>query len=446
MSAGLEYNSNMNTLSRNSSFYLLLFFLVLADCFALYLSFEVALFIEGVDLHSTFFWWIFLFIFGTFFIQKIYLMRYDFWGDAKKILNALFFSFFAIFTIVSFAKISELYQPSLITTFFLVALFMVLFFKRVVKKILFAFPFFQLKVKIVANEENYATIDNEIKKNWYFGYRSDDACYDMVLIASRGFDQAHLQELIADFSHKTKDIFLIPYLDNIDFSHSTIVDFSNIRFSAIHIENRLLNPKNISLKYIIEKIVVVFLSPFALFLHLFISYLIKADSSGAVFFKQHRVGKNAQLFECYKYRTMYENSQEILQEYLAKNPQELAHYALYHKYENDPRITKVGLFLRKSSLDELPQFYNILKGDMNFIGPRPYLPQELDAISKEGREMIFKVHPGLTGLWQVSGRNELTFQKRVALDIWYIQNWSLWVDFVIFLKTLKAVALKVGAK
>ena len=154
----------MNTLSRNSSFYLLLFLLVLADCFALYLSFEVALFIEGVDLHSTFFWWIFLFIFATFFIQKIYLMRYDFWGDAKKILNALFFSFFAIFTIVSFAKISELYQPSLITTFFLVALFMVLFFKRVVKKILFAFPFFQLKVKIVANEENYATIDNEIKK------------------------------------------------------------------------------------------------------------------------------------------------------------------------------------------------------------------------------------------------------------------------------------------
>jgi len=136
----------------------------------------------------------------------------------------------------------------------------------------------------------------------------------------------------------------------------------------------------------------------------------------------------------------------MLEEYLLKNPDEVEYYNKFHKYKNDPRITKVGNFLRKTSLDELPQFYNILKGDMNLIGPRPYLPQELKAMGEDNKNIILRVNPGLTGLWQVSGRNELTFKKRVDLDVWYIQNWSLWIDFVIFVKTTKVVLLKVGAK
>jgi undecaprenyl-phosphate galactose phosphotransferase len=143
---------------------------------------------------------------------------------------------------------------------------------------------------------------------------------------------------------------------------------------------------------------------------------------------------------------MYEDSQNILDEYLLKNPHEVEYFSKYHKYANDPRITRIGNFLRKTSLDELPQFFNILKGDMNLIGPRPYMLNELNEIQKSEQEIILKVKPGLTGLWQVSGRNELTFKKRVDLDIWYIQNWSLWMDFVIFIKTIKVVLLKVGAK
>ncbi|MDD3506350.1 MAG: sugar transferase [Sulfurimonas sp.] len=191
---------------------------------------------------------------------------------------------------------------------------------------------------------------------------------------------------------------------------------------------------------------ILLLLPFALLLHLFIFMLIKRDSQGAVFFKQQRLGKNSNLFECYKYRTMHQDSQHMLEEYLLKNPDEVEYYKKFHKYKNDPRITKVGGFLRKTSLDELPQFYNILKGDMNLIGPRPYLPQELQDIGEDNKDIILRVKPGLTGLWQVSGRNKLTFKKRVDLDVWYIQNWSLWMDFVIFLKTTKVVLLKVGAK
>ena len=181
-------------------------------------------------------------------------------------------------------------------------------------------------------------------------------------------------------------------------------------------------------------------------LHLLISYLIKIDSKGDTFFKQQRLGRDAKVFTCYKYRTMYEESQNILDEYILKNPDETEYFKKYHKYKNDPRITKIGEFLRKTSLDELPQFYNILKGDMNLIGPRPYMLSELDDIGKGNEEIILKVRPGITGLWQVSGRNKLTFKKRVELDVWYIQNWSLWMDFVIFVKTIKVVLFKVGAK
>ena len=102
--------------------------------------------------------------------------------------------------------------------------------------------------------------------------------------------------------------------------------------------------------------------------------------------------------------------------------------------------------MRKTSLDEFPQFFNILRGDMNLIGPRPYMPSEKESIGISNEELILKVNPGITGLWQVSGRNNLTFQQRVELDTWYIQNWSLWMDFVIFMKTIKVVLGKVGAK
>jgi lipopolysaccharide/colanic/teichoic acid biosynthesis glycosyltransferase len=436
----------MNSFKFKPSLYLLTFLLVGTDFLALYVSLKAAQFlsVDSVDLAS--YLWICVLILSYFATQKIYLIRYDFWGDAKKMLKGFFFSFFAVFTVISLAKISDVYSVSFLVNFFFIAIFVTLFFKRLFKRAIFLSDFFKIKVKVMADEDNYKTIAYEITKNWYFGYKIDDENYDMVIISSKGFSVERLQESISEFSHNTKDIYLIPYLDNLNFSHTTIVDFSNIRFSALHIENRLLNYKNIFIKYFFEKIVIFMLFPFTLALHFFIHYFIKMDSKGEVFFKQERFGKDSTPFECYKYRTMYENSQNILDEYLLKNPDEVEYYEKFHKYKNDPRITKVGNFLRKTSLDELPQFYNILKGDMNLIGPRPYMLEELDDIGEDNKEIILKVKPGLTGLWQVSGRNELAFKQRVDLDVWYIQNWSLWMDFVIFLKTINTVVSKVGAK
>ncbi|RXK12344.1 UDP-phosphate galactose phosphotransferase [Halarcobacter mediterraneus] len=446
----------MKTNKLNFNFILYIILIVLVDIFALILSLQLAVEFRTNFFPRTFptfsfdeidkYYWVLLLILTIFAYEKIYFIRYDFWSDTKRVLKGLFLSFATILIVITLTRISNDYSRAVFILFFLFAAFLVPFFKRIFKKVLFKFDIFKIKVKILANEPEYSMIKKEIELNWYFGFIPNDSKYDMVLISSKKFTVNELQKAIKKFSKKTKDIYIIPYVDNIDFTYVSIVNYSNIRLSAIHIENKLLNYKNIIIKAIFEKMLVVLLAPFILFLHLFIVVLIKLDSKGSARFKQKRFTKNSKDFSCYKYRTMYENSDALLKKYLEENPDEVEYYEKYHKYKNDPRITKVGKFLRSTSLDELPQFFNILRGDMNLIGPRPYMLNELDKIGLDNQNIIFQVKPGITGLWQVSGRNDLTFEQRLELDNWYIQNWSLWLDFTIFMKTIKVVFMKIGAK
>jgi len=141
---------------------------------------------------------------------------------------------------------------------------------------------------------------------------------------------------------------------------------------------------------------------------------------------------------------MREDSAQVLQEYLQNNPQEVENYRIYHKYENDPRITKIGNFIRRTSLDELPQIINVLKGEMSLIGPRPYMLNEKEKIGSRLKDVL-AVKPGISGLWQVSGRSQLDFHTRVDLDVYYTKNWSLWLDIIILVKTIKVVLFREGA-
>lgn len=447
----------MNINKYSVSTYTLALFLVLIDIVGLYTSLKLSLYIRFdvltlqlpyshiTDINQ--YYWIILIILFMFMFEKIYFTRYDFWGDTRKVLTGLFFSFLTVFTVITLTKISYEYSRAFIVVFFVVSALLLPTFKRVFKNILFYFDFFKINIKIVANGNQYDDVSNEIDKNWYLGFKKCENDYDMVIISSKNFDIDLLQETIDRYKQETKDIYLIPYIDYLDLSRSNIIDYSNIRLSAIHIENKLLNYKNIILKYVFEKFILILILPVAFVIHILIFVLIKLDSKGDVIFIQKRLGKNSQEFNCYKYRTMHvKNQQEILDKYLKKNPSEITYYAIYHKYEKDPRVTKIGKFLRKTSLDEFPQFYNILLGNMNLIGPRPYMISEKEKIGALNEELILKVSPGITGLWQVSGRNELTFNQRIALDRWYIQNWSLWIDFVIFMKTIKVVLFKIGAK
>ncbi len=446
----------MKTYKTHFSAYILFLLLLGMDFLVLLFSLELAFFIRTnffVDVLPTFldadiqkYYWIVVIILFMFMFEKIYFIRHDFWGDTKRVFKGLFFSILAVFTVLTLTKVSDDYSRAYITIFFMIAIFMVPFSKRLFKRALFNFDIFKIRVKVLAKGDQYDTLYEEMQKNWYFGYKNSKTNYEMLIIVSKNFKIDELQKIIKKYANKTKDIYVIPYMDHLDFSHTSIIDYSNIRLSAIHIENRLLNYKNILIKCIFEKTIVLLIFPFVLLLHIFISLLIKIDSKGSVIFKQKRLGKDSKAFSCYKYRTMYVDGDEILDRYLAKHPQEINNHKLYHKFENDPRITRVGKFLRQTSLDEFPQFYNILQGKMNLIGPRPYMISEKEKIGQLNEEVILTVSPGITGLWQVSGRNELSFKQRVDLDTWYIQNWSLWMDFVIFMKTIKVVLSKVGAK
>jgi Undecaprenyl-phosphate galactose phosphotransferase WbaP len=172
--------------------------------------------------------------------------------------------------------------------------------------------------------------------------------------------------------------------------------------------------------------------------YLVIALLIVISSPGSVFYVQERVGKNRKSFRCLKFRTMVENADEILREMMEKSPNIRQEFEENFKLKKDPRITWIGHFLRVTSLDEFPQFWNVLKGDMSVVGPRPLVAEELP---KYGRHMdkILTIRPGITGLWQVSGRNDIPYPLRVRMDLYYANFRNFWIDLWIIFKTIGVV-------
>ena len=169
-----------------------------------------------------------------------------------------------------------------------------------------------------------------------------------------------------------------------------------------------------------------------------------AKDNGPIFYTQTRIGKNGKLFKLYKYRSMVVGADEILKTYLEENEEARKEYKEYKKLKKDPRITKIGNFLRKTSLDEFPQFINVLKGDMSLVGPRPYLPREREEINGFFK-YITSCKPGITGLWQTRGRSNTTFTDRLSMDMEYYYNHSLKQDIKLIYKTVKNVVKKEGA-
>jgi Undecaprenyl-phosphate galactose phosphotransferase WbaP len=175
--------------------------------------------------------------------------------------------------------------------------------------------------------------------------------------------------------------------------------------------------------------------PFAI-----LALFVKRDG-GPAFFVQKRVGMNGTLFNCYKFRSMKIDAEEALKTYLAQNPDANDEWNKFQKLKIDPRITAFGDFIRRTSIDELPQLINVIKGDMSLVGPRPIM-QGQEALYEDDFSYYSSVRPGITGPWQVSGRNQLTFKQRVALEAWYARNWSPWMDIVILLKTIPVLLKK----
>lgn len=189
--------------------------------------------------------------------------------------------------------------------------------------------------------------------------------------------------------------------------------------------------------FILSLIALIILLPF----FVAIGIAIKIETKGKVFFKHTRIGKNGKVIKIYKFRTMVENAEDLIKEF---TPEQMKEYRENYKLTNDPRITKVGKFLRKTSLDELPQLINIIKGELSIIGPRPVVQEELEKYGSNAQKFL-SVTPGLTGYWAANGRSSTTYEERMKMELFYIDNISFLMDVKIFFKTIEAVIKKEGA-
>jgi undecaprenyl-phosphate galactose phosphotransferase len=176
-----------------------------------------------------------------------------------------------------------------------------------------------------------------------------------------------------------------------------------------------------------------------------ITILIKLNSKGNVFFSQERIGRDGSHFKMWKFRTMVSNADQVLQKYLLEHPELQSEWEETQKLKNDPRITRIGSILRSTSMDELPQIWNVLRGEMSLIGPRPFLPSQVESYGENAYKDYISVRPGITGMWQVSGRNLTSFAKRAQWDEYYIKNWSFRLDLAILFRTFSTVVRRTGA-
>ena len=234
----------------------------------------------------------------------------------------------------------------------------------------------------------------------------------------------------------------IPHNKYISSLSATVRDFNGIiGFSTVH---ELTKITEIILKRFIDFLLLTIAAIPTLLVTLIVAIAIKVSSPGSVFYSHKRVGKNGKEIKVWKFRSMVINSQEILEKILAEDEERRIEWEKDRKFKDDPRITKVGKILRNTSLDELPQLWNILKGDMSFIGPRPVTEDELEKYGKY-LDFILSVKPGLSGMWQISGRSDTGYEERILLDMYYIQNWSIWLDLWIIIKTIWVVLRRKGA-
>ena len=266
-----------------------------------------------------------------------------------------------------------------------------------------------------------------------------------VIIATPGLDRDKLLALMHRIQPYVRNLTIVPDLFGVHVANIEAEKFIDDRLVLLKTKNNLEYPISKLIKRIFDLVVggIVFIlvTPILLIL----SIWIKIDSPGPILHIAKRIGKDKKEFYCYKFRTMVVNSDDILKEYLSRNLEAKREWETFAKLRGfDPRITKIGKWMRRFSLDELPQIINVLIGNMSLVGPRPYLPREKEDMGYYLNTICLTV-PGITGLWQVSGRNNIEFAGRLQLDAWYVRNWSLWQDVVLLIKTFRVVFGRNGA-
>ncbi len=408
--------------------------------------------------------WIFFFLY-----EDIYSNKHSVWDEAKAIFKVTIFSTAGIFIIVSVGQLSQDVSRTFIVLMGLFSLPIHIAGRHIIRKILRNEGFFKKSVLILGAGETGAWILDalltETNVNYMIkGFLDDDqsktgtningvrvlGTTDIAdeIITSHGITDifiampksgaGYIQEIVNNLQHKVARTFIVPELTGVAVLGVTLHHFTDHQAFALEVKNNLDNLASVIIKRAFDIIAGICLLPFLALPMLLISIAIRIDSKGQAILSQERIGKIGNIFKCFKFRTMHINADEMLEDILKSDPEAREEWEQGWKLKNDPRITRVGNFLRKGYLDELPQIFNVLIGNMSLVGPRPYLPREEDTI-RDYTHKILLIPPGITGLWQVSGKQSNEY--RIHLDLWYIRNWNLWLDIIILFKTAKLFLL-----
>ena len=458
------------------------FVLICVDYIAIICAEELAFnfrnfYIGNHSLHISWlnFWVVFPLLYLIFLnIEQLYNRRAQFWQIIQKLFITSCYAVTSIIILLYIARIAGSTSRMFIAVFWLLSFILLVIFRYIVKKILEKYQLLQIPVLIIGAGKTAELLVQGIINDAGMGYKiigllednkveegilenypvlgkfSDAeqviAKYNInhVFIAAPGLEQGKLTKLIYKVQPLVKSMGVIPNLVGVPMGGIEAESLFNEKLMLLRLKNNLARPINRWIKTIFDYVLTITgtiaISP----IFIVIALWIYKDSPGPVIFKHRRIGKNGKEFNCYKFRSMCVDAKEKLEHLLKTDPKAKAEWEKDFKLKNDPRITQSGAFLRKTSLDELPQIFNVLKGEMSLVGPRPIIRDEMKRYGEYIDDYLM-VKPGITGMWQVSGRSDIDYAERVLLDSWYTRNWSVWLDITLFWRTIKIVVQCKGA-
>lgn len=395
-----------------------------------------------------------LFVVGLFFFQGMY-PGYGLTAvkELEQMSKATTLAFILLTTLSYLNKSYLVFPRSVFLLTWLICLVIIPVSRFVERNILSRMPIYGIPVTVFGDGQWALDVISSLKRVRRLGWKPTQTKPVMQYthkknhfsnsIALLAYEQdVPVSQKIRDLSHYFRKVVVVEETNNYGSLWVQIRDLDSIM--GLEYQYHLLSLSNRIIKKAIDFVGALFLLVVLSPLLLIVSILIKTDDQGPILYKQERMGKDFSRIMIYKFRSMVNDADERLNELLAKDPVAQEQYKKYHKLEEDPRITRVGRFIRRFSIDEFPQLINVLKGEMSLSGPRAYLPSEMDEMGNYAAT-ILRVNPGMTGWWQVLGRHNTSFQKRLQMDEYYISNWSIWMDVYIFLKTVGVVVFGKGA-
>ena len=429
---------------------MLFIILVILDLLTLYLLFFLSYLIKvffkiGVQFSFEFYitnlYWLPIFVVILLYFQGIYTNRFSFFEESYRIFRVLTIG---LLSILAFALIYNVYAISryMILVFWIFGSLFLTLQKYIFKRLIFKKGYFLKKVYIINSHQDYDFVKRIISDNIYLGYKivNDENLADDVILLNPAMDLKEISKLFK----KYKNVKFAFAESGIPLLNVQIENIFTQPLSFVSVRNNLLSKNMLITKRIFDIVFSIFLIFLFSPIIVITAILIKLTSKGPIFYVQERPGRFGRMIKIYKFRTMYLDADKKLEEILKNNEELREEFMKYRKLKNDPRITPLGRFLRRFSIDEIPQLFNVLKGDMSIVGPRPYQIDEIEHMG-EYKDIVLSVRPGLTGLWQISGRSDLSFQAKLKIETWYVLNWNLWLDLFIIIRTIPAVISGKGA-